>query len=159
MINDAAAFLREDMNALLNPAPVPFAQELEHCRLYLRFEQLRFREQFRMEYDLCDTDFSLPPLTLQPLVENAVRHGACQIPEGGVVRIESADAGAYHVVRIIDNGVGFDPSATAVSGRNNLGLGVIRARLEQLCGGELLVHSAPGEGTIAEVRIPKEAAK
>lgn len=159
MINDCSTYLRSNMGALQNPSPIPLEQELERVQLYLRFEQMRFRDRFRMEYDLADTDFSLPPLTLQPLVENAVRHGVCPLPDGGVVRIESADAGAYHVVRIIDNGVGFDPSATAVSGRNNLGLGVIRARLEQLCGGELLVHSAPGEGTIAEVRIPKEAAK
>lgn len=161
MINDASTFLREDMGALLDPRPVPFEQELSHCRLYLRFEQMRFPDKFRMEYDLAALDFRLPPLTLQPLVENAIRHGLCPLPGGGVVRVESAAEPDAYVVRVIDNGVGFDSSAlTADScGRNNLSLGVIRTRLRTLCGGELTVRSICGEGTICEIRIPKEASK
>ena len=158
MVNDFSTYLRANMNALQNPASVPLEQEIAHVHLYLRFEQMRFRDRFRMEYDLACTDFKLPPLTLQPLVENAVRHGVCPMDEGGVVRIESAEEENFFVVRIMDNGVGFDVSSTMSGGRNNLGLSVIRSRIEAISGGTFTVHSAPGHGTVAEIKVPKEAA-
>ena len=157
MVNDFSTYLRTNMNALQNPVSVPLEQEIAHVHLYLRFEQMRFRDRFHMEYDIACTDFKLPPLTLQPLVENAVRHGVCPMDGGGIVRIESAEEEDAYVARVIDNGVGFDVSSTVSGGRNNLGLSVIRSRIEEISGGSLLVHSAPGRGTIVEVRVPKEA--
>lgn len=156
MVNDFSTYLRTNMNALVNLAPITLEQEIAHVHLYLRFEQMRFSDRFHMEYDLKCLNFKLPALTLQPLVENALRHGICPMSTPGVIRVESGETSEDYFVAVIDNGVGFDISNMENGGKNNLSLGVIRTRVEQISGGELIVHSVPGRGTRVEVRIPKE---
>ena len=152
MLDDFSAYLRNNLDCLNSRVPVALEKEISHVHLYIRFEQLRFRERLQVEYDLADNDFALPPLTLQPLVENAVRHGVCPLDEGGCVRIESVKEDGCHVVRIRDNGVGFDPSQCARAPS----LGTIRARVEEMCGGSLSIFSVPGKGTVAEIRVPEK---
>ena len=63
------------MDSLFNDKAIPFEQELRHTKLYLELEQLRYEDALQVSYDLQCTEFNIPTLTLQPLVENAVRHG------------------------------------------------------------------------------------
>ena len=105
-------------------------------------------------------DFSLPPLVLQPLVENAIRHGIIPLTKGGVLRIESFCNNTHHVINISDNGVGFEVE-NVVSTGNGIGLENVDKRLRNLYGSEngLRVVSEIGKGTICTVRIPREVAR
>ena len=101
------------------------------------------------------TAFSLPPLSLQALAENAVRHGVTKREEGGRVRVASAEEPDAFVVTVADDGVGFEPDAARLDGRLHVGIANVSARVEALCGGTLVVDSTPGAGTRATLRIPK----
>lgn len=139
---------------------VPLSKELDHVEAYLAIEKARFGPRLKVEYDLQSADFNLPPLVLQPLVENAVRHGILPVPSGGVLRIESFNSETHHVIKIVDNGVGFDLHNVVVSG-NGIGLDNVDKRLRNLYGAQngLIVVTEEGHGTICTVRIPREVAR
>lgn len=151
-IYDFTIFLRGNMKALESPEPIPFREEVNAIACYLRIEQIRFRQRLRVVWDLEEEDFSVPPLTIQPLVENAVRHGVCQKPEGGTVTIASRRTGDVILVEITDDGVGFDCSAVEKSG--GIGIRNLRLRLTEQLGARLEIQSAPGKGTVQTVIIP-----
>lgn len=125
---------------------------MEAIACYLRIEQIRFRDRLHVVWDLEEEDFSVPPLTIQPLVENAVRHGVCQKPEGGTVTISSRRTQGAILVEITDDGVGFDLSAVEQSG--GIGIRNLRLRLKEQLGAVLDIQSAPGKGTVQTVTIP-----
>lgn len=151
-IYDFTIFLRGNMKALESPRPIPFPEEVEAIACYLRIEQIRFRDRLHVVWDLEEEDFSVPPLTIQPLVENAVRHGVCQKPEGGTVTISSRRTQGAILVEITDDGVGFDLSAVEQSG--GIGIRNLRLRLKEQLGAVLDIQSAPGKGTVQTVTIP-----
>lgn len=155
MVTDFSAYLRENMASLTSRAPIPFERELRHARTYLALEQKRFGNRLRVEFDVRATAFSLPPLSLQALAENAVRHGVTKREEGGRVRVSSAEEPDAFVVTVADDGVGFEPDAARLDGRLHVGIANVSARVEALCGGTLVVDSTPGAGTRATLRIPK----
>lgn len=148
-----ADYLRGNMDALGGGRIISFAKELEHVKTYLMLEQLRFEDALRVEYDIRYQDFSLPALTVQPIVENAVRHGATANEDGGVVtiRTERVDAGA--VITVTDNGMGFDPAAQPSDDKNHYGLANVRAGLAASGCGELKIDSIPGAGTSVTILI------
>ncbi|MGN0708112.1 MAG: sensor histidine kinase [Faecalibacterium sp.] len=151
-----AEYLRTNLNSLQNDHLVPFAQELEHTRVYLAIEQVRFGEDLAVEYDIQCSDFLLPSLSIQPLVENAVRHGICGKEDGGKVTIRSRRADGKIRITVADDGVGFDPDALPKDGRLHLGLENVKQRLELLCAGEIKVDSAPEHGTIVTITLPEQ---
>ncbi len=158
-VDSFSAFLRGNMNSLAAQELIPFSQELKHCQTYLELEQLRFGERVKAEWDLQATDFMIPTLTLQPIVENAVRHGLTKSRKGGTVRIRTEDGGGGWRITVTDDGVGFDPQKKCDDGRRHTGIENVRMRLNGQCGGALTIRSAPGEGTSAEIYIPKEMTK
>lgn len=147
-------YLRGNMDALSQKMPIPFERELEHVRQYLWLEQLRFEERLRIEYDIRAKNFMLPVLTLQPIVENAVRHGITQRLSGGTIAIRSEESGSGYRIVVEDDGVGFDPEAPPQDGRNHTGIENVRARLAAQCGGRVEIESAPGRGTRVVIEIP-----
>ncbi len=147
-------FLRGNMDSLQSVTTIPAARELEHIRCYLSLEAIRFGEKLHTVYDIETEDFFVPALGLQPLVENAVRHGVTKREEGGTVSIRTCQTQWAYLVFIEDDGVGFDPAAPQEG--SHLGIENVRSRLEAQCGGSLTVHSQPGVGTRVEVCIPKE---
>ena len=154
-IDSFARYLRVNMNSLESRRLVPFSEELEHTRTYLNIEQLRFGEDLTVVYDIGCDDFRLPPLCVQPLAENAVKHGL-QRTDGGVVTIRTRrEGGAVHIT-VTDNGAGFAPDALREDDREHVGIENVRARLDAFCGGTLIVSSQPGEGTTAEIILPEE---
>jgi len=80
-------FLRGNLDSLQADSPIPFEQELRHTQNYLSLEKKRFGDNLRVEYEIGATDFFIPALTLQPIVENAVRNGVMRQEEGGTVRV------------------------------------------------------------------------
>ncbi len=155
-IRDFSTFLRGNMNALTSRAPIPFEQELEHTRNYLNLEQQRFQGRLRIVYEITARDFSVPSLTLQPIAENAVRHGVLRREEGGTVTIRTAETEQAFQIIISDDGVGFTPRQDETDGDPHIGIANVRERLLALCNGTLEIQSTRGVGTTATINIPKE---
>ena len=148
---DFTNYLRKNFNAVASDSTIPFSAELEHTRAYLAVEQAQFEDMLLVEYDTQHVNFRLPPLTLQPIVENAVKHG--MDPYSGPlhisVRTRHTDAGTE--ITVEDDGPGFDPSDES---NPNAALTNIRQRLDMMCGGKLEVLSREGGGTTVTVTIP-----
>lgn len=147
-------FLRGNLDSLKAEAPIPFARELDHTKYYLTLEAMRFGARLRVDYDIRAERFCLPAMTLQPIVENAVRYGVMKREEGGTVRIKSLETEEHYIVTVEDDGVGFDPYQKHADGRTHIGIDNVRQRLRQI-GGDLTVVSRPGEGTTASLTLPK----
>lgn len=155
-----AKYLRGNMDSLKQTKPVPFHQELEHLKKYLYIEKLRFGNKLNAAYDIQATDFVLPQLSIQPLVENAVKHGVGMKKKGGTVTIATRETENAYEVIVSDDGVGFDVNAPKKEdGRSHVGMENTRRRLKEMCGGEVKIESTPGEGTVATVILPKEGQK
>ena len=147
------SYLRQNLDSLDVQGCIPFERELQHTKLYADIEMVRF-ENIHVDYDIRDPDFLIPPLVLQPMVENAIKHGVRSCEDGRVLVMTRLEEDG-HVIEITDNGVGFDPNRSAdPSGRSHIGLANVRERVAALCGGTLTIDSAPGEGTSVRIRIP-----
>ena len=149
-----SAYLRQNLDTLEFSGLTPFTRELEHTKTYAEIEMIRF-PNIRVEYLVEDSDFSLPPLTIQPLVENAIRHGV-RIREEGIVRVTAHRVKDRHEIVIWDNGVGFDVNAPQKKDGTHVGLKNVRERIEKMCGGSMRVESRVGEGTTVTLFIPEE---
>lgn len=149
-----AKYLRANLNSLTQRELVSFAEEQRHVEIYLSLEKMRYQKMLDIAYDIQTTCFMIPPLTLQPMVENAVGHGLAKKAQGGTVRITTIEEEKNYLIRVEDDGVGFDPSIEQDT--THVGIRNVRERLETICHGTLLIESKPGEGTVVEIRIPKE---
>ena len=133
---------------------IPFEEELRHVGCYLKIEKARFGERINVVYDIAEKDFSLPALTVQPLVENAVRHGISKKAEGGTVKLSCYRTENNYVIEIKDDGMGFDPALPPKDGKAHVGIENVRNRLHDMCKGTLTLYSVVGVGTRAVVEIP-----
>lgn len=154
---DFADYLRGNMNSLKNNNPVPFETELSHLKTYLSLEKMRFGDELNIVYDINTTDFYIPSLSVQPLVENAVKHGVGMREDGGTVTISTEECEDCYKVIVKDDGVGFDtlqpPKDTT---RTHIGMDNVKERISSMCGGNVLIESEIGKGTTATIIIPKE---
>ena len=149
-----AKYLRKNMHSIEEQHPIPFAEELDHVKCYLQIEKVRFGDYLNIDYDIHAKDFFIPCLTVQPLVENAVKHGVGQKEEGGTVWLKTKETEEYYIIIVQDDGVGFDVSEPCKS--QSLGLRNIETRLKQLCNAEFHIESEIGAGTVAKITIPKK---
>ena len=150
---DFTTYLRKNFTAIANEDPIPFTDELEHTRAYLAVEQVQFEDSLCVEYDTPHKNFRLPPLTLQPIVENAVKHGMDpeKAPLHILIRTRETENGNELIVE--DNGSGFDVSVLDKS-ESHTALTNIRQRLEMMCGGKITIRPREGGGTVVTVTIP-----
>ncbi|MBR6172924.1 MAG: histidine kinase [Eubacterium sp.] len=150
-------YLRSNMSSIDSKLPVPFSKEIEMVENYLAIEKIRFPEELNYSIVTPVTNFSLPALTIQPLVENAVRHGIKPLDEDGIITITTRETDQAYIVSIMDNGVGFDVNSSDHQGGTSEHIGIrnVRERLKRLSSGELVIRSEPGLGTEAVIRIPK----
>ncbi len=146
-------YLRGNIQSLEMQTPVPFEQELKHIRNYVNIEMMRFEDRLDVIYDIEYTNFSVPTLSLQTLVENAIRHGVMKLREGGTVILRTQKEGRYVVITIQDNGVGFTPEVAKKSA-SGIGLLNARKRLTFMVDADFQVKSTPGEGTTITIKIP-----
>ena len=148
-------YLRGNMDALAQDRPIPFRTELERTKLYLDLEQLRFPDELHIVWEIRCTDFLLPSLTLQPLAENAVKHGVRGKKSGeGTVSISTQEYEDRYEVCVSDDGNGFDPEALHADDHSHIGLSNVRERL-RYAGAELRIETGPEIGTKAVIVIPK----
>ena len=156
-ISEFSKYLRHNMDSLSINSPIPFTNELEHTKHYVYLQQLRFGEALAVEYELACTDFFIPTLTLQPIVENAVRYGVRKTSTGeGTVTVRTRECPDCYEVKVIDNGPGFDPNESKEDGISHMGLNNVRNRLERICGGKLDIWSESGKGTTVTMILPKK---
>ena len=148
-------YLRNNMSSIEIKKMIPFAEELSHTETYLKLEMIRFRN-LSVEYDIKTSSFMCPPLSLQPLVENAVKHGVSKKRGGGSVTISTEETPDSYVVSVKDTGVGFDPEHYRDDGKVHIGMENVRERIENMAGGTLKVTSAPGEGCLTVITLPKK---
>ncbi len=161
-----ADFFRSNVNP--GTRPVSLAAELEHCRAYIAIESARFEERFRVAYEIDEQALGclLPPLILQPLVENALKHGILPREEGGDVTIKAERDNGLVRIEVRDNGVGMSVAQQAalfqdtapLSSREGAGIALknVNARLSACFGAEhaLRVESVPGQGTTVSFTVP-----
>lgn len=149
---DFSQYLRRNINSLNSDALIPFDQEMEHVACYLKIEKARFRERLNVIYSIGCKEFNIPPLTVQPLVENAVKHGITKKAEGGTIKICTYDENENYIIEIIDDGVGFDTECAEL----HVGIANVRSRIAAMCKGEVTVKSTIGVGTRVRIEIPQK---
>ena len=151
VILDFSSYLRQNFTAISKADMIPISEELEHTRAYLAVEQVRFSDMLFVEFDTPFTRFRVPPLTLQPIVENAVKHGVD--PELGPLKItvQTRETPTGSEIIVTDNGPGYSP---ADDNEPHIALGNIRERLELMCGGTLDIQSGTEGGTVVTIMIP-----
>ena len=154
-----ADYLRGNMDSLKQKTPVPFTKELEHLKKYLYIEKLRFGKKLNIVYDIQSDAFVLPQLSVQPLVENAVKHGISRKRGGGTLTIATRETEDSFEVIVSDDGNGFDTTEVKNDGRSHIGMDNVRRRIKEMCGGSVRIESKIGEGTVATVVLPKEGQK
>ena len=151
VIRDFTAYLRRNFTAIANEEPIPFTEELEHTHAYLAVCQAQYDDSIFVEYDTPHTQFRLPPLTLQPIVENAVIHGRDPDSEPLRIHIRTREADPGSVIVVEDNGPGFKAFDNS---EPHIALANIRQRLEMMCGGSMTIAPREGGGTVVKVTIP-----
>lgn len=155
-VEEFATYLRGNLGSLDRKTPIPFENELEHVRCYLAIEQKRFGDRVKVVYDIREENFMIPALTLQPIVENAVKHGLCKKDEGGTIWIRTDQKTDVVCITVTDNGVGFDPKHIGTDGKPHIGINNVKNRLQNMCGGTLTIESTPGKGTIVMITLPQK---
>lgn len=152
-----AHYLRNNLIALSSCELKDFSEELAHIQAYVWLEKMRFGEDLNYEEDIQCEDFRVPVLSVQPLVENAIKHGMSSSEEGilNVTLISWEEEDAYKV-EISDNGGGFDPDKLPTDSRVHVGLINVRERLRHMCNAELQVESEIGNGSRFTIVIPKD---
>lgn len=151
-----SSYLRSNLDKIKEEKPISFTEALKHIEIYLKLEKLRFEDELNVIYDIEVSNFQIPSLVVQPLVENAVNHGVGDKEGGGSVIIRTRELEDHYEIIIEDDGVGFDDSKPKEDGRSHVGLSNVRERLELICKGKLIIKSEIGKGTIATIVIPKE---
>lgn len=158
-VSDFSDYLRVNLGSIRRKAPVPFDTELRHVETYLELEKMSAGEELSYRFDIRTSAFSLPVLSLQPLVENAVKHGVLRRSGGGTVVVATREYDDRYEVTVSDDGVGFAPECAPAGDGIHIGIRNVRQRLDIMCGGTLTVNSEPDRGTTAVITLPKGGAE
>ena len=149
-------YLRNNFTAIAQDKPIPFTKELEHTKAYLAVEQARFEGQIFFEFDTPVINFRLPALTLQPIVENAIKHGLDPELDPLYISVLTREAENGVEISVTDTGPGF---GEIDNDEPHIALKNIRERLELMCGGTLTLTPREQGGTEVTVFIPEKAFK
>ncbi|NYV67361.1 response regulator [Bacillus sp. Gen3] len=166
LLDEFSNYLRLSIDFQNADPLVPLEHELSLVHSYLSIEKARFGDRLKLQWELDHTtDLFIPPLSIQPLVENAVKHGILKKVKGGEVCIRIKIEAKYTEVSIIDNGIGMNEEEVRKllirkdysKKRTGIGLQNVDRRLKQLYGRGLKIHSKPDEGTCITFHIPNGA--
>lgn len=160
LLYDFSKYIRKNMEQKDYCRPIPFLEELDYIETYLSLETLRFEDKLHVKYDITENEFFILPLTVQPFVENAVKHGLLPTKQGGTVWINTCKTENYIEVQIMDNGVGFDVDNfwEGLEERKTVGMKSAIYRLKNEMNAEINLKSSmePGNsGSIVRIRIPE----
>jgi sensor histidine kinase YesM len=160
VLGDFTVYLRSCVRAIASDEPIHFTEELNNIQAYVNIEKMRFGNKLNVQYKIQTEDFHILPLSIQPLVENAIRHGIYKKGNaGGTVTICTSEKDNWIEIRVIDDGVGFDENKMLrdikKGRRDSTGLGNIRFRLEKVMGARIQMKSEIGKGTTVTIRLPR----
>ena len=152
-------YLRANMSSLEDTQPIPFEQELKHVKCFLSLKKAMLGDALTVNYDIRENDFKLPSLTVQPIVENAVRHGIEKRAGGGKITITTCEEDNNYLVIVSDNGVGFNIKLLENSEQTHIGIKNVRQRLLDQCNGTMAIISKKGIGSTVTIAIPKHSSE
>ena len=153
LVHNFAKYLRGNFGELDNPKPILMSQEMEHVHHYINIENVRFPDM-TFSFEMNSNDFHIPALTIQPIVENAIKHGLMKLSKGGTIKVVSYETDDNYCVTVEDDGVGFD-TTILLDDRKHVGVRNIRGRLKAMVNGTLEIESTIGVGTKVLITIPK----
>lgn len=150
-----AQYMRSHMKLVSSQENIDFEEELEIVQASLEIERMRFPDNFSYQIDLEYINFKVPPLTIQPIVENSMIHGLRRAGKVGEIDISTKDCGDHIEIIISDNGVGFDTNSLIE--HDSVGLTNLEKRLKLMIGGEMRIESEFDVGTKTTLIIPKKS--
>lgn len=154
-LDDFSDYLRMNLSTLTETKLVSFEDELKHIKTYVELEKMRFNDRLNVIYDIKVSNFSVPPLSIQPLVENAIKHGILKKVEGGTVYVKTYETDSAYVVSIVDDGVGFRMDEVDFKSNVHIGLNNVRHRIEIMIKGDITFTSEVNKGTNVIVKFYK----
>ena len=145
-------YLRRNIKFIEEEGLIDFSKELEQLEDYISLEQIRFEDKITFEEDIEEENFKIPPLTIQPIIENAIKHGLIEQGRSGTVRLHTMKDAKDVIIIVTDDGAGFTPEESEKE--DSVGIRNVRFRLESMVQGSLTIESSPGQGTKVTIRIP-----
>lgn len=155
-LDDFTEYLRHNISSLTETKLIPFEDELRHIETYVSLEKVRFSERVNVMYDIQVRDFNVPPLSIQPIVENSIKHGILKKIEGGTVMFKTYETDNAYIVEVTDDGVGFDMNDVNFDANKHFGINNIRHRIKSMCHGNLTITSEVGKGVKTVISFYKE---
>ncbi len=157
-IDNFTNYLRKNFSAIAKNGTIPFKEELEHVRTYLAIEQVRFEGELFVEFDTPHTNFRIPPLTLQPIIENSIKYGVDPELEPLYISVQTNESDNGSEIIVIDNGPGFDETSNATDDNRepHIAIDNIRERLYMMCGGTISFSIREEGGTVVRIWIPEK---
>lgn len=152
-----ARFLRSNIDIMQNDDLVHFHNALHHLEDYIALEQVRYGDKIQFETDIEVDNFMLPPLVIQPVVENSIKHGLVSKPSGGTITLRTRKDENNIYIIIEDDGVGYD-SSMEIS-EKSIGIQNIKFRLSHMVNGSLDAQSIVNIGTKTTITIPRKEAE
>ncbi|MBH5319664.1 histidine kinase [Paenibacillus sp. GSMTC-2017] len=159
LMTELGHYLRESFRFDNSEPLIPFERELRLVKSYLHIEEVRFQDCLTYEINVAFEPFYIPSLSIQPLVENAVRHGIMRRAEGGHIKLSVYEEDGHVHVVVSDDGIGMTPDELRSlhhSESSGVGLRNIERRLKQLFGHGLSIQSSQGKGTEIRMRLPMD---
>ena len=154
-LDDFTEYLRHNLSSLTETRLIPFEDELKHIKTYVALEKIRFNDRINVIYDIETTDFNVPPLSIQPIVENAIKHGILKKLEGGTLTLKTRETQDAYVVEIHDDGVGFKMDDVNFDENVHFGINNIKFRINKMCKADLAITSEIDKGTDAIITFFK----
>ena len=145
-------YLRNHMSILEDSDLVAFDEVMNNLTDYVELEKIRFGEKITYKQEIDFANFIMPQMILQPLVENSLKHGILPKAEGGTICIKTFKEKGNVVIKVIDDGIGFDD--TKEYREDSLGICNVRYRLKHMVNGKLDIESEMGKGTVVTITIP-----
>jgi len=154
-LSEFTSFIRGNMDYMEQREPVSILKEIDFTRHYVNLEKFRFGDRINAEFDIEEIYFTIPPLTVQPLVENAIRYGLLSRMEGGTIKISTKKIEDEFYVIVEDDGIGFNNVKDEVA-RSHIGLRNLKKRIELGCGGRVELETEDNVGTKISIILPSK---
>ena len=155
-LDNFTEYLRHNLSSITSTKLIPFEDELKHIEIYIALGKMRFGDRLDVVYDIQTTDFCVPPLSIQPIVENAIKHGILKKLEGGQLTVKTYKTDGFYIVEVIDDGVGFCIEDIDFASNKHFGINNIKYRVEKICDGEINISSEIGKGTCVRFLFHQE---
>ncbi len=157
MTDNFNEFLTKNLRDVIQSEPLAFEQELKYIESYIAIEKMRFGDDLKVIYNIEERDFYVPPMVIQPIIENSIKHGLGAKEEGGHLYISTRKFKDGYGIIIADDGVGYDTKAqqTQKDDRVHVGLASIRQRLKYIPGAQIVMESKIGQGSMTFLVIPE----